>query len=613
MTDNASLKDYADALRDRYGPNDRVLLVQLPQFLINSFNREIARDRGMYVYPPTGLQCVRNSLRGRGLDIEIFDLNYALLKRAIEDDEFDHRDWLSLLGQRMDDFAPGIVGVTTISISDAPENPEFPLTAALTYLTHRNDCIVIAGGVNANNERDYYLRTGLCHFIVDGEGEYRAPMLIDVLYGNQESGPVQNGIYFRHDGETAQSDGVSTVVRSVPSLAESYGDIPVEDYCRVGSLNPFSRMLGVDRIFSTLQLTRGCRADCGFCGVLEFVGPGVRQNSADTVIEELTYLVERRGVRHIELLDDDFLGKKDQRAGVEKLLDAMAGFHRSHGLSWSAGNGLIAASLDAPMIGKIGRSGCVGFRIGIETGNEAMMKRLKKPASIKSLQKTCAELQKYPDIFVGGNFIVGLFGEETAGEMKDSMAFALGSNLDWASFTVYQFTGNENSGKNAAVNGATDFVPSKDSAFREIVGGNEIAVGREVFAIADHVVPSREQVRQIWFSYNLVANYICNKNLEPGGNPNKFADWVEAVYIGYPDNPYMPLFAGLARVLTGETERAAANFEAVRRNLRASDYWRRRFEEFNLNPLIDTAPQTPDGVYGRLAPLRAEYADLAGR
>jgi len=265
------------------------------------------------------------------------------------------------------------------------------------------------------------------------------------------------------------------------------------------------------------------------------------------------------------------------------------------------------------MIDLVGRSGCIGFRIGIETGNEAMMKRLKKPASIKSLEKVCADLQKYPDIFVGGNFIVGLFGEETAGEMKDSLAFALSSNLDWASFTVYQFTGNENSEKNAAVHGATDFVPSKDSAFREIVGGNEIAVGREVFAIADHVVPSREQVRQIWFSYNLVANYICNKNLKPGGNAGKFADWVEAVYIGYPDNPYMPLFAGLARVLTGEPERAARNFEAARRNLQASDYWRRRFEEFNLNPLVDAAPGTPGGVYECLAPLQAEYAHLAER
>ncbi|MHA1597501.1 MAG: B12-binding domain-containing radical SAM protein, partial [Alphaproteobacteria bacterium] len=478
--DNTPLHEYAAGLRDCYKPNNRVLLVQLPQFLVTSFNRDIARDRGMYAYPPTGLQCVQGAIGGRGLEVEIIDLNYELLRRAIDDDDFDHRDWLSLLSARMDAFGPGIVGVTTIMISDNPDNPDFPLTAALTYLKERDDAIVIAGGVNANNERDYYLKSGLCHFIVDGEGENRAPMLFDALRGEAWDGIEQNGIYFSTDGEMAQSEGVSTVIAAVPSLAESYGDIPIEDYCNIGSLNPFSRMLGVDRIFSTLQLNRGCRADCGFCGVLEFVGPGVRQNAADTVIDELAYLVEQRGVRHIELLDDDFLGKKSQRAGVEKLLEKMAEYHDRYGLSWSAGNGLIAASLDAPMIELIGRSGCVGFRIGIESGNSEMMKRLKKPASIKSLEKTCAELQKYPDIFVGGNFIVGLFGEETAGEMMDSMAFALRSKLDWASFTVYQFTGNENSEKNAATGGANDFVPSKDSAFREIVGGNEVAVGREV-------------------------------------------------------------------------------------------------------------------------------------
>ncbi|MBT3237406.1 MAG: radical SAM protein [Rhodospirillaceae bacterium] len=611
MSQNAPLINYARELRGRYSPNDRVLLVQLPQFQMKSFSRDIARDRGMYAYPPTGLQCVRNALEEHDLEIKIVDLNYELLKRAIEDDTFNCEDWLSLLGQRMDDFMPGIVGVTTISISDTPDNPEFPLTAALMYLKERDDAIVIAGGVNANNERDYYLRSGLGHFVVDGEGEYRAPMLINIIAGSETSGPDQNGIYFFADGELMQSSGVSTVVQSVPSLADSYGDIPVEDYCKVGSLNPFSRMLGTDRVFSTLQLNRGCRADCGFCGVLEFVGPGVRQNSVENVIDELTYLVEQRSVRHIELLDDDFLGKKTHRSGVEKVLNAMAGFHESIGLTWSAGNGLIAASLDAPMIDLINRSGCVGFRIGVESGNADMMKRLKKPASIVALEKTCADLQKVPDIFIGANFIVGLFGEETVGEMKDSLAFAIRTKLDWASFTVYQFTGNENSEKNAATGGANDFVPSKDSAFREVVGGDNVAVGKDVFTIADHVVPSREQVRQIWFSYNLVANYICNKNLMPGGNAKKFADWVEAVFIGYPDNPYMPLFAGLARILTGEEERANDNFASARRNVQTSDYWQRRFREFDLNTLIDDTPMTTEEVYERLAPLQMEYEDFA--
>jgi radical SAM superfamily enzyme YgiQ (UPF0313 family) len=612
--DNEQLARYAAEIRQFITLNERVLLVQLPQFQINSFNREIAKDRGLYAYPPKGLQCIKKSLRDRGLNIKIVDLNFQILEKSINDDDYDHRNWLDFLGAQLDEFEPTIVGVSTISVSERPDSDDFPLSAALKYLTARKRHIVIAGGPNANNEREFYLENGYCNFVVAGEGENRIQMLFDTLYEREPSTPPQQGIFFNSGNLVEQSAGLSVDVNIAGSYDDAYDDIAVEDYCKVGSLNPFSRMAGTDTIYSTIQLSRGCRADCGFCGVQEFMGAGVRQQAVDDVIDELNYLVDRRGVRHIELLDDDFFGKKIHRPAVQKFLEAMVTLQQRCGLTWSAGNGLIAASLDDALLRLIRDSGCIGFRLGIESGNPEMMRRLRKPASVESIKDTCDMVQDFPELFVGGNYIIGLFGDETNAQMTDTMRFAMDANLDWASFTVYQFTGHANAEKSSASGGAADFVPSKDSDIREIKGNDKIVSGPDVFHLDKQSIPSREQVRQIWFTYNLVANYINNKNLKPNSvnraNPRKFSKWLEAVGIGYPENPYMPVFAGIGRILSGENSLAEVNYSAAKRKLEQSEYWQWRFEEFGLSDLVEHPPQSADDVFAALTPLQEKFTAL---
>lgn len=77
---------YIEKLRKKYVLNNRVLLIQAPQFLLNSFNVTVAKNRGYYAYPPKGLQCIAKALSGRNLEIDI------LLKRVNDDDTFDYHN-----------------------------------------------------------------------------------------------------------------------------------------------------------------------------------------------------------------------------------------------------------------------------------------------------------------------------------------------------------------------------------------------------------------------------------------------------------------------------------------------------------------------------------------
>ena len=66
---NTHLTEYITRLREEYTLDKKIALIQAPQFLFDSFNVDIVKARGYYAYPPTGLQCLAESLSNRDLDI----------------------------------------------------------------------------------------------------------------------------------------------------------------------------------------------------------------------------------------------------------------------------------------------------------------------------------------------------------------------------------------------------------------------------------------------------------------------------------------------------------------------------------------------------------------
>lgn len=614
---NVKLANYSASLREKYNLNNKILLIQAPQFLLDSFNIKVAKHKGCYAYPPTGLQCIAKTLSTRNLEVDILDLNYQLLKRVINDDSFDYLNWPDiLLEEYLKKNNPSIIGVTCISVNSDVFKGGHPLTPLLEYLHKKDKFIVIAGGTTATNEYENYLLQGLCHFVVEGEGENKINSLFDYLLEGKQSDICMPGIYFKFKNNIEETKGEKDTVVLKGNLIDTYRYVPVEDYHNVGSLNPFSRMAGQEKKFAAIQLTRGCRANCKFCGVIEFMGPGLRRYPVSDLLEEIYYLVEKRGVRHFEILDDDFLGHANSQEAVIAFLEEMSRLKKIYQTSWAAGNGLIAASLNEKILRLMRDSGCVGFRIGIESGNEEMLRRMRKPASLPVLRRAGRMLYKYPEFFVGGNYILGLFEEETFGEMLDTFRFSNEINLDWAAFTTFQFTSRARIlGENLKVNPkhATDFIPAKDTSSREISGNKEILSGPEIFALSSEAIPSREQIKEIWFTFNLIANYINNKNLKPQGRPEKFVSWLEAVHIVYPENPYMGLFIGLGYMLLGNQKRADSYIEKTKENLTLSKYWRQRFEQFGLRELLFDFPGNAQEVQEALECLRLRYAKYSGK
>lgn len=600
--DNSALDAYCAQLRQTLPSNNRLLLIQIPQVILGSFNREIALARGYYAFPPTGLQYLFEAIKHRGLDVHILDLNYELLKRVFEDPDFDHNDWPTLLEEEIARFAPGIVGVSCLF-----DMAIGPMVEVLERVRRRGQSVVIAGGIIATYEWESLLSRSLAHFVVRGEGENKLNFLLDKLLLQDSGCAAVPGILF-NDGALRESRGAPDVVMAHGNLIDSYALIPIETYKKYGSLNPYSRQTdALGHPFAAIQFSRGCRAECTFCSVRDFMGKGVRCRSVDDVMAEIEFLYHGKGVRHFEWLDDDLLFYRHEikelfRRIIDKGLD----------IRWSANNGLIASSIDEEMLDLIQRSGCIGFKIGIETGNEEMLRKVKKPGKHGKFLNFSRMLKSYPRPFVGGNFIVGLPGE-TFGQMMDSFRFAIEMELDWAAFTVCQVirgaSAFSDSGEYFEHQMKTDgaktanFIPVRESATGLVNTDARVKHNMGVFLLPSAEVPSADQIKEIWFAFNIIVNYICNKNLRPAGDPRKFIAWVETARRAYPSNPYMLLFLAVGHRLSGN-DIAAQELLRSARLCADSDYWRDRFAAFRLDTLLNGFPASPDAAYVVLDTLR---------
>jgi len=600
------LASYLAELRQHYAPKRRLLLVQPPQFLFDAVNLDVIRRRGYYAYPPTGLQWLKSALAPKkDIQTAICDLNLLLLQRLVADHAFLPENWLTLLDQQLEQFQPSVVCVTGLTVYGDLFSPTHPIAATLRHLMETGRYIVMAGGPTVSNEITGYLKSGLCHLVVDGEGEYAIQHLVELLFDEQVMTAATPNIYFSPRAEKVSGD--VRPVKLTGNLTESYADISVEQYCRAGCLNPYSRMIGQDIPYAVFQLNRGCRCNCAFCGVRPFMGPGIRTHQLAPLLEEVRYLVEKRGIRHFEALDDDLLANPVATAAF---LQGLVPLRQRYGITWAANNGLITNAITPELLELMRTTGCIGFKIGIEAGSIEMLRRMKKPGTPATFKKIAVLLQQYPEFFVGGNYIIGLFGEETFGQMLATFRLAIELNLDWSTFSIFQVTNNPGSlsEKLQAMSGsATDFIPTKSIASRNLQEDSSLPLGAELFGLPHDTVPGRDLLNNIWLTFNLLANYIGNKNLKPAGDAAKFVRWVEAVRVSYPENPYMSLFAGLGRVVMGDREQALEHHAACCAILGQSEVWNHRFERFGLDELVKNFPENDVEVYRGLEELFERY------
>ncbi len=596
---NENFKRCCQELRQTNELNNKILFINLPQFNFNAFEIEVAKNKGYYAYPPTGLQYLAQSLQGRDLDIRILDLNFELLKKIIEDENFDYKNWVSIFSDYLKNYDASVVGISNFYKIDYPA---FVQVSSFLRSRERRH-IIFAGAHYATYSAREFLKENLCDFICERESENKINFLLDNLFENKNHKETP-GIWFRYQNKIEKTKGEPDRVELKGNLIETYKLIPIEKYCQVGSLNPYSRMAGRNKPFATILLNRGCEGNCKFCGVRDYMGGGVRTRNIQDVLDEIEYLYNKKGVRHIDWLDDDFTFHQSRTL---KILQGIQ--DRGIKISWSCNNGFIARTIDMKLMEKMRDTGCLGFHIGIESGNPEILKKINKTGTLDIYRNFSQLARKFPEMFIIDNYIFG-FPNETFAQILESYNFSLEMNLDWSSYAVYQpnlcYFGSEEEKKRIKEVNIGDFVPTKDSMKGRLVSSEKIYEGKDIFNMPKTTVPSREQLNHIWFTFNLVRNFILNKNLLPDGSIEKFISWIEVLEDRYPTHPYINFFLALSYYLNDEKNKAEKQEQKMIENLRDS-YWKGKFEKHELITKVENFPKNEEQAREMINSLRKEY------
>ncbi|MBP1743117.1 MAG: putative methyltransferase [Firmicutes bacterium] len=176
---------------------------------------------------------------------------------------------------------------------------------------------------------------------------------------------------------------------------------------------------------TSIMMTYGCPFSCDFCSKPVF-GSQVRYRSLDRVFEEIMDILSY-GYDSLWIADDLFTYD-------EKFLNEFCSRLISEELqiTWSCLSRVDTITEETAKIMK--RAGCCKVYLGIEAGNDEVLKLMNKKIDLKKVVKG-VETFKSNGIKCAGFFIVGYPGE-TVETIEETFTFALSLGLDEISFNV---------------------------------------------------------------------------------------------------------------------------------------------------------------------------------
>jgi radical SAM superfamily enzyme YgiQ (UPF0313 family) len=294
-------------------------------------------ERELHV--PLGPLYLVSSLEQAGLDVDFRD--YQL---NTSDDPFDP----VLVADFCVDPAP------VIGLSCMANLLPFTVLAAREIKQRWPDRTIILGGVGPHGVEERLLEAFPWIDIVGhGEGEHSVPLLVRALKEGTDLAGVP-GIVFRRDGGLVRTQPAARIqdLDSIPRPAFHRVDLP--------------RYSGYGMVTS-----RGCPFPCTFCSVAPIWGRQPFFRSVADVVDEMRTLHDSAGI-DLFLFQDEFFFANEQR-----VLDFCAALDATGmKVRWKA-FGRVNLATDSSMEAMV-RSGCIEFRLGIETGSPELLKRLKK-------------------------------------------------------------------------------------------------------------------------------------------------------------------------------------------------------------------------------------------
>jgi radical SAM PhpK family P-methyltransferase len=221
-------------------------------------------------------------------------------------------------------------------------------------------------------------------YVISQEGETALVNIINTLKSEGSLDKVEN-IAYRKDDKYVLT---STSIESNP-LEENMVDYSLFPQHEMGE-------------FVTLRTAKSCPFSCAFCGFPQRAGK-YKYQSVELVEQELDRIREIGSVTTLTFLDDTFNVPKERFKEILRMM-----IKNEYGYKWNSFYRCDHGDEEA--IELMGKAGCEGVFLGVESGSDEMLLKMNKTARQKDYMKSIP-LLRAAGISTHANLIIGFPGE----------------------------------------------------------------------------------------------------------------------------------------------------------------------------------------------------------
>jgi len=356
----------------------------------------VEEERG--TYPPLGLLYIAAYLREHGpkdvevrvLDAIVGGMDYQAIEDAIRKEN------------------PAVVGFQALT---------FTLIDALRIgkITKKvnPEIITVIGGRHCDIYPKETMGFKFIDYLIRGDGEVSFTRLITNIIKRRSLRRIP-GLTFR-SGEA--------IISNPPEVIENLDMIPFP----ARELTPYKEyrfLLGKNAVFTTLMTSRGCPYRCSFCdeGHKRF-----RAVSASRVVDEIVSCQKQFNMDTFFIFDSTFTVSRRRvidfcRELRKRKVDVIFDVRSRINL------------VDAEMLKELREAGCIRVQYGVESGNDQILKNIKKQITVKQTKRVVCETRRQ-GFEILCDFMIGLPGEKEE-EIMDTIDLAVDLPIDYAHFAI---------------------------------------------------------------------------------------------------------------------------------------------------------------------------------
>ncbi len=266
-------------------------------------------------------------------------------------------------------------------------------TANLIKQLNKDIIIILKGAVFFNIKEEILNSINLSDidYLIGGESEFIAPVLIEAVFNDKKSVEQIQGISYKKDG-IWQTNNVISLCQDIDSLLFPDRELMNNKLYT----NPLT-----NKPMATIATSRGCPFECIYCLSPVISGTKIRYRSPISVFNEISECFNKYGINDFFFKSDTFTANKKR---VFELCDLIISSGLNKKINWCANSRV--NTIDEETIIKMKTAGCSLIALGIESGSSESLEKMKKGITVEDSIKAVKLIKKH-NIKIFGFYLIG--------------------------------------------------------------------------------------------------------------------------------------------------------------------------------------------------------------